>query len=414
MSGPKPELAARDAEDDEEADAAGEGATASISELAERGDLEGLLALAKAHRAGTAALPRDLGKCFEAYKAAAALGSAAAEHAVALFLLAGGPVPRDEREAAARLRSAADRGHNPAKVYLANLYELGIHYKADPAKADVWYRNAARSSGITAEPGTPEHVRAMAELGCVRYCLEIAGAKDATDEDRAHFTRKAKAYGWRDAARRDSRADRGPGEGGARGDRSSAVPGPAVAPEGLDAVEIEAAVESARGASSTDSKSSARASAKEKPEASKPAATPSRFEWGVGLTAFLYAAVFMAAALTGGHLLTQGAGLLVAEGTPVPVVGEKVHLIQPLVFGVVGVLPTLLVYRLAALGRAIVVGAIAGAAGAFLWGFPSTTLLEPRLVQVIAFGAAGFLAALLVLGVLGGAKSGQHRRRPRI
>src|SRR5690242_13459967 len=90
------------------------------------GDVDALLALAKTRRAA-----KDMKGCYDAYKAAAELGSPEAEYAVALFLMTGGVVPQDLKEGTMRLRSAADKGSVPAKVYVGNLYELGIHYKAD-------------------------------------------------------------------------------------------------------------------------------------------------------------------------------------------------------------------------------------------------------------------------------------------
>src|SRR5439155_11263657 len=42
--------------------------------------------------------------------------------------------------------------------------------------------------------------RAMAELGCVRYCLEIVRDAKASDDDKATFLRKARALGYRDPA----------------------------------------------------------------------------------------------------------------------------------------------------------------------------------------------------------------------
>src|SRR5262245_7243300 len=199
MSAPKEaERAAAEADEEALDEAAGDGL--SIDALVARADVDGLLDLAKAYRTGTADVPRDLAKCFRCYDEAAKLGSAAAEYSAALFHLSGGVVEKDLKLGATRLRTAADSGYTPAKVYLANLYELGIHYKADPEKADVWYRNAARSSEIQEEPGTPEYARAMGEIGCVRYCLEIANDPASTEEDRAHFLRKAKAFGYRDPA----------------------------------------------------------------------------------------------------------------------------------------------------------------------------------------------------------------------
>jgi len=117
--------------------AANEGERDALAELSEAGDVGAILELARQYRAGTADVPRDLERCLACYQAAADLGSAEAEYAVALFHLSGGVVDQDLKEGAARLRVAADGGYLPAKVYLANLYELGIHYSRDPEKADV-------------------------------------------------------------------------------------------------------------------------------------------------------------------------------------------------------------------------------------------------------------------------------------
>lgn len=411
MSAPRDKgLARASAEADDEAaaeEAAAEDEGRSLAKLVAGSDVDGLLALAKAYRSGTGSVPRDLKQCFECYRAAAGLGSAAAEHAVALFYLTGGVVERDEREGAARLRSAADQGHTPAKVYLANLYELGIHYKADAEKADVWYRNAARSSGLTLEPGTPEHLRAMAEIGCVRHCLEIVRDEATTEEDRAYFLKKAKTHGYRDRA-------------SSPGSRSSAPPSATGAPMSstLPAILDEAvltpvpaeptAAEGAPAAKAATKKQDAAPSREDK-KAKRRVSLGSRVEWGHGLTGFVYASVFMGAALAGGHLLTEGARVLVADGQPVPVVGDRIHWIAPLALGVIGVFPTVVVYRLPTVGRAILVGAFAGLAGELAWGFPGGVLFSARLTQIVAFSAAGFLAALLVLGLFGGVRSGQRR-----
>jgi hypothetical protein len=97
-----------------------------------------------------------------------------------------------------RLRSAADKGSIPAKVYLGNLYELGIHYKADPEKADVWYRNAARGARVEAEAGSPEYAQELAELGCARYVLALveSGATAADTEDGKRLLQRARAHGY--------------------------------------------------------------------------------------------------------------------------------------------------------------------------------------------------------------------------
>jgi hypothetical protein len=90
-------------------------------------------------------------------------------------------------------------------------------------------------------------------------------------------------------------------------------------------------------------------------------------------------------------------------------VGDRIHWIAPLALGLIGVFPTVVVYRLPTVGRAILVGAFAGLAGELAWGFPGGVLFSARLTQIVAFSAAGFLAALLVLGLFGGVRSGQRR-----
>src|SRR5262245_12581165 len=137
-----------------------------IDGLKARGDIDGLLELARAYRS-----QREMRRCFDAYSAAAELGSADAEYAVALFWMSGGVVEQDLKEGAMRLRAAAEKGNVAAKVYLGNLYELGVYYKADPEKADVWYRNAARAANVQSEPGSEEDSRELAELGCARDVL---------------------------------------------------------------------------------------------------------------------------------------------------------------------------------------------------------------------------------------------------
>src|SRR5262249_20198174 len=159
-------------------------------------DVEGLLTLAKAYRAGTGPGGRDLGRCLEAYRAAAEAGSADAEFAVALFCMTGSVVTQDLKEGATRLRSAAEKGSGPAKVYLGNLYELGIHYKADREKADVWYRNAARGARVTAEPDSDEYNQALADLGCVRYALALTEQGTLDEAEKERLLQRARAHGY--------------------------------------------------------------------------------------------------------------------------------------------------------------------------------------------------------------------------
>lgn len=394
----KPEASpAEAAEEDESA-----GDFASIESLVAQADVEGLLELARAHRAGAEGVPRDLLQCFRCYDEAAKLGSASAEYSAALFHLSGGIVPKDQKLGAMRLRTAADAGYAPAKVYLANLYELGIHYKADTEKANVWYRNAARSSGIDEEPGTPEFVRAMAELGCVRYCLVLVEDPATSEADRAHFNRKAKAFGYRDPGGPEGRLSPTPPDVSAQAPSveaktNEAQPAPAKS-------EVDRDLRTARVSERAGTKEPAPAKKEEK---AKPPSLP--LDWSLGAYAFLYAVVFMGGALAGGHALHEGARVLLEDGKPIPLVGARLELVRPIVFGVVGVLPMLLAYRLDTLARALVVSGVGAVVGEILWS-THTELLPVHATQVLGFAAAGLLAALLVLGIAGGTRSSKRPR----
>ena len=73
-------------------------------------------------------------------------------------------------------------------------------------------------------------------------------------------------------------------------------------------------------------------------------------------------------------------------------------------------LPTLLVYRIATVLKALVLGAFLGSIGWVAWGTGQAALLGARGLQALAFALAGFLAALLVLGLLGETKRPAARR----
>src|SRR4051794_7709814 len=182
------------------------------------GDVDALLALAKTRRAA-----KDMKGCYDAYKSAADLGSMEAEFAVALFAMNGGVVPQDLKEGTMRLRSAADKGSVPAKVYLGNLYELGIHYKADPEKADVWYRNAGRAAHVEAEQGSDEWNRALADLGCARQVLALASDPSTSEDEKKRLLARAKAHGYGLRVREES-------EGGDRATFVDALAGADAAP----------------------------------------------------------------------------------------------------------------------------------------------------------------------------------------
>jgi len=383
----------------------------SIEALRDAGDVDGLLALAKAYRSGTEGPARDLAKCLACYRAAAALGSPEAEYAVALFLMSGGPVEQDWKEGATRLRAAAEKGHLGAKVYVANLYELGVHYAQDSAKADVWYRSAARGADVTAAPGTPEYARAMAELGCVRYVLALADDPATPAAQRDLYLRKARAAGYqlhlRQARARESSvpASSTPPPStaaSAPGRASTPAPAPTRAPSSAPAL-----TSTPTSATSPSPKKTTEQVEAEAVKAVKRLAQDSRPPLSASLAAFGYSLLFAAAALGAGIAGKVGVAYLVAQGKAPPQLAEREWVVLPAVFVLVGVLPAFLPYRGGAVLRAVALGAVAAVAGWFVWA--TRPLLAARDVQALAFGAAAFLATLLVLGFFGGVKA---PRRP--
>lgn len=360
-------------------------------------DIAGLLALAKAYRTGTAPGGRDMQKCFDTYKAAADLGSAEAEYALALFALNGGIGAQDLKEGATRLRAAAEKGSVAAKVYLGNLYELGVHYKADPEKADVWYRNAARSAGVEEEVGTDAHARALASLGCVRYVLSVVESGKADEEERARLLQRAKVHGYN--------LKKGPAAGDA--ERPTMT-------EALASVEATKQPERERKDTTPETKLARLKSEQAKADASTKtkaiAAEPSRV--AVGLAAFGYALLFAAVGIGAAYAAHVGAQELIHDGLTVPLLGNhRAHLVFPIVLAVFGVLPAWLVYKFSTVVKAVVLAAALAGVGWIAWGTGQGALHASRGVQSIAFGIAGFLAGLLVLGLLGGTKR-RFVRRP--
>jgi hypothetical protein len=381
-----------------------------LESLKKRADLVGLLALAKAYRAGSAPGGRDMKKCLESYRAAAELGSAEAEYAVALFYLSGGVVPQDLKEGATRLRAAAEKGSIPARVYLGNMYELGIHYKADPEKADVWYRNAARAAKLDDAPGSEGHAYGLAELGCVRYVLALVETGAVEEEDKTRLLARAKAHGYGLRVRDDAEGERMTFTDALAG-AEAAADAASGAPAGGAPAPLEASSPIAPPA--PDAKNRERANtapstpgAKKKAE-STPEPKPKKKSGpgaSVGLAAFGYALLFVLTGCGAGYAASLGARELVAHGHLLPGLGARVHLVFPIVLGIVGVLPAWLVYKLSAVVKAILVGGALAGVGWIAWGTGQGAFHGAREVQAIAFGLAGFLAALLVLGLLGGTK----------
>lgn len=357
-----------------------------LDELRMRADVEGVLSLAKAYRSGALPGGRDLKRCFEAYRVAAELGSADAEYALALFCMTGGVVPQDLKEGATRLRAAAEKGSVPAKVYLGNLYELGIHYKADHEKADVWYRNAARGARVAAEDGTDAFQRALAELGCVRYVLELVESGAASGDDEARLLQRARAHGYALAGQpRPKDAPAPAHEADATPDESTAEP--AKRPKAPELTPPSAVRSEPRRATTTS-----------------PAKADGTTPGALALGAFGYAFLFVVTGIGAAYAATLGARELVAHGQSLPGLGTRSHLVFPIVLGVVGVLPTWLVYRFMTVIKAMVMGAAIGGIGWVLWGTGQASLSPQRPIQALVFAIGGFLAGLCVLGYLGGTK----------
>jgi hypothetical protein len=388
-----------------------------------------LLALAKACRAGTVPGGRDMKRCLEAYRAAAELGNAEAEYAVALFHMNGGTVvAQDLKEGTMRLRSAAEKGSVPAKVYLGNLYELGIHYKADAEKADVWYRNAARGAHIDAESGSDEWDRALADLGCARHVMTLTQAPGIDEAEKRRLLARAKAHGHGLRIRDDaSDSDRATFVDALVGAEKSAMTGtpPPVAvdvgprqrkdtsPETKQAKQKaeERSKSQARAAQPLDPAAKAAADRAEREKKRRSTERSARLRAALG--AFGYALLFALAGVGAGYAATLGARELVAHGTPLPLVGTKTRLVFPIVLGVIGVLPAWLVYKLGAVLKGLVIGAVGAGIGWVAWGTGQAAFHSDRPLQALVFGLVGFLAGLLALGLLGGAKPPRTPARPR-
>lgn len=380
--------------------------------LKARGDVEGLLTLARAYRSGAAPGGRDMKRCLDAYRAAAELGSADAEYAVALFCMTGGIVSQDLKEGATRLRAAAEKGSVPAKVYLGNLYELGINYKADPEKADVWYRNAARGAGVKSDPGSGEYSMDLAELGCVRYVLALVESGKVEGDEKTRLLQRARAHGY---GLKLKDADLGSTDrptfldalSNADGSTTGAGVPPAERQRANTAPETKQAKDAAQSppaqvkeASPAPDKAPADKAPADKalPRAEGPTRT------SLALAAFGYAMLFALTGLGAGYAATLGAHELVARGHPLPGLGTKTEYVFPIVLGLIGVLPTWLVYRLGTVIKALVIGGAFGGIGWVAWGTGQAAILSQRPIQALTFGLAGFLAGLFVLGLLGGTK----------
>ncbi|MBX3271518.1 MAG: sel1 repeat family protein [Sandaracinaceae bacterium] len=369
--------------------------TQTIDELLANEDVQGLLELGAAYRIG-GAVERDAFKAVECFEAASRLGSAEAEYFVGVAHMNALGVTQDLAEGAKRLRSAAQRGSLRARVYVANLYEMGVHYAPDREKADVWYRSVARAADIEGEPTSPGYVMAMAELGCVRYCLEIVADEALPTKDRAHYLKKAKAMGYTHRlaqVRTGSVVSDEPGPTEPHAEPAGA--GPTAAKPGAEA--------SAAAGEPTDSPE----------DADDTRAEPllgAQWTFGAGTLAFLASAFFALASFFTGWLASEGSRALAAAGRTLPGVGAHHDLVFAACAVVFGLLPALASYRPKVVAIGAAAGGAAAAGGWFL--HPSQPLLWSPAAQACAAGLGGALVVLSFLGLLGGTRARVVEKKP--
>ncbi len=169
---------------------------ATLEALEEAGDVETLVTLAAAYETGTDEIERDPERAIVAYEAASRLGDAEASYWLAREAFGRGIDPGDLERGVRFLRLAADAGHVNGRVFLGNLYELGVHYAIDEEKADLWYRSAARAAEIDHEHGSAEWSVAMAELGCVRSIVPLLEDESVPKKHRLVYLRLVKDVGY--------------------------------------------------------------------------------------------------------------------------------------------------------------------------------------------------------------------------
>jgi len=381
----KPDPAEQALDEALEERAAGESPQASIDELVANEDVEGLLELGAAYRLGAGPIPKDAFKAVECFEAASRLGHAEAEYFVGVAHMNGLGVSKELAEGVKRIRSAAQRGSLRAKVYVANLYEMGVHYAADRDKADVWYRNVARAAEIDADPESDAYELAMAELGCVRFCLQLVADEALPTKDRAFYLKRAKAMGYShrlslaQPEREPEAAPEAPTADAESPEAAPAEPEPERKPEPADEAEGD------------------------EDEDEERAALGAQWTLGAGLGAFVVASLFAVASFFAGWLASEGSRALAEAGRALPGVGAMHDLVFAAVLIAFGVLPATSVYRPKVVGIATLVGSAAAAAGWFL--HPSTPLLWSPAAQAGAFGLAGLAVVLLFLGLLGGTRA---------
>jgi hypothetical protein len=373
-----------------------DGPAPSIDELLAAENATGLIELAAAYRAGTPYVDRDLFKALECFEAASRLGHAEAEYFAGLAYFNGLGIGKDPTEGAKRMRSAAQRGSLRAKVYVANLYEMGVVYAVDREKADVWYRNVARAADIDADPVTEAYGLAMAELGSVRHCLALVADEHVPKKDRAFYLKKAKSMGYAHRLQ-EARRETAPSPPAAPAVGSAEVDTPS---EDAAAPAEATASEEKKSAEKTDS---AKKTREDDEEEQAPVLLGAQWTWGAGILAFLAAAFFASAATGAGWLAMEGSRALAEAGRALPYVGSMHELVFGAVVLLLGVLPAMATYRPKVVAMASLAGAAAAAGAWYL--FDAQPLLWDRLAQAAAGGLGLMLLVLLCLGVLGGTRA---------
>ncbi len=347
-----------------------------LATLRERGDTEELL------RIGFSVRETEPAKAITAFETAAELGSTDGQWQSALMHLDGLGVDTNTKSGVALLRSAANGGHVDAKIRLANMYHLGIHFTQDADKADVWYRSAARSSGLEDDELEPdERLRRMAELGAVREVLALVKNPDLSKKERFEHLQTAKRLGYVPS-------------------RASALPAEPEPPAEDD---------NAHDAEPQEQASTAATDPETEQSAGKPAKRPARrprspLTVRSGAQAFLPAALFGGVAWVIGYAARELAKTAADNGHPLPIVGDKPFTAQVLAVLLITILPCFIVYRAVTVFTGLGAGVLAGGIGYYL--FRAGTQWLPEVgVQVLAFSLVGFLVGVLVYGFMGGSKA---------
>lgn len=363
--------------------------TKGLDDLVELGDVDGLLALARAHRLGIRGKERDLGQCYQALTAAAELGSAEAAFRSALFYLSGVVVPEDVSEGLSRLRSAAKAGSERARLYLANVYELGIGRDPAPDKAGVWYRGVARALGIEVDEDDPEYIRAMAELGSIRHVRVVLKDDEIPKRDRLGYLRQAKPLGYAllQRNRKLEEAER----------RSIELEVEQTMREAAAEAKAEAAKkgEEEKVAGANDKA----AEKKGDPEPEDPDAIPMTER----MMAFVLTVLCIGAGIGAGVGLTAYLQPKIAAGEALPLLGHHHQLLVPLTV-LASLIPAGLFYAWRTLALAIVGAGALAFGGSVVWKQPAGALFADRLMQAQVFGVVGLVVLLFLLGLAGGTR----------